>query len=235
MEKLKPIARELLDLKKEILNNSNPPIVKKALEVTVDRMLAEGFIDLEMQLYLKDEGYKLKDVEELIYTIPKYIKSDEELLEEYSKITEKLDTMLKEYFPDEDYYINTDLKTGKINICKILSLEEKYLKKYFYFKGNTAESFEKMMKKGGFIQQFSMLRLPRILSNFISMQQKSNKYKINKSHVYYQSEKKCYSIDLVFSLSVDTIETIEENRYILDEIHSMIIEGRNYFEEKLLY
>lgn len=234
MNKLKPVAQEILDIKKEMLNKNHSVVVKKALEVAIDRMLVQEFIDLDIQLYLKDDKYQLGELKKLIESMEKYVKTEEELLIEYETLTEKLNVLMEGFgLTTDDYYLNVDLESDRINICKVFSLEEKFLKKYFYLQSNTDEYFEKLMKKKGFMQQFAVLRLPRILSNFIEMYPESKNYKISKSHSYFQADRRRYSIDLIFSIDVEKVEEMELNSSILDEISTIINEADRYFEEKL--
>ena len=133
MNTLKPVAQEILDVKKEMLNNNHSFVVKKALEVAIDRMLVEGYIDLDIQLYLKDNKYPLDELRKVIESSDKYIKTEEELLIEYETLTEKLNVLLEGFgLNEDDYYLNVDLQSDRINICKVFSLEEKFLKRYFY-------------------------------------------------------------------------------------------------------
>ena len=234
MNRLKPVAQEILDVKKEMLNNNHSFVVKKALEVAIDRMLVEGYIDLDIQLYLKDNKYPLDELRKVIESSDKYIKTEEELLIEYETLTEKLNVLLEGFgLNEDDYYLNVDLQSDRINICKVFSLEEKFLKRYFYIQGDADEYFEKLMKKKGFIQQSAVLRLPRILANFIDMYPPSSEYKLIKSHAYFQADKRRYSIDLVFSIDTTDVEKMDLNSPVLEEISNIINEANKYFEDKL--
>ena len=89
MKKLRPIAYEILDIKKELLNQNHSSIVRKSLEMTVDRMLIEGYIDLDMQLYLKDDGCSIKELKSIIQSCDKYIKTKEEMKIESEELVKK--------------------------------------------------------------------------------------------------------------------------------------------------
>lgn len=232
MNKLKPIAQEILDIKRELLNKNHSSVVKKALEVAIDRMLVEGYIDLDMQLYLKDENCSLKEFKNIVVSSEKYIKTEEELMVEYEDLTKKIDVLLK-HVGLENYYINVSLKSDKINICKVFTLEEEYLKKYFYIQDNMNEHFEELMKKKGFIQQFAALRLPRIISNFIEKNPPLEGCRIRKSHSYFKSDVGKYAIDLVFSIDSKTVEYMDEDSSILSDIYNLIEDANIYFEEKV--
>lgn len=234
MNKLKPIANEILNIKKEMLNKNHSTVIKKALEISVDRMLAEGFIDLDMHLCIKDDNYSFSQLKKEIETSDKYLKTEEELLTEYEVLTEKLNHLVSK-FDLEDYYINVNLESDKINICKVFSLDAESLKRYFCLPegANSKEYLEKLMKRNGFVQQYAVLRLPRIISNFIEMYPINNKYKMSKSHSYFQADKKTYSIDLVFSMDSYLVEKIDENSDILLDIYNKINEAGEYFQDKI--
>lgn len=231
MNKLRPIANEILNIKKEILNESHSEIIKKALEISVDRMLAEGFIDLEMHMCIKDSNFSYSELKKYILSSDKYLKTEEELLIEYDTLIKKLESYLANYDID-NYYINVDLVNDKINLCKVFSLDEGFLNRYFYIDGKPDEYIEKLLRKKGFMQQYAVLRFPRILSNFISMYPEDKRYKMNKSHSYYQTDKKLYSIDLVFSIDANVIEKMNETSNLLIDINNRINEAEAYFKEK---
>lgn len=231
MNKLRPIANEILNIKKEILNESHSEIIKKALEISVDRMLAEGFIDLEMHMCIKDSNFSYSELKKYILSSDKYLKTEEELLIEYDTLIKKLESYLANYDID-NYYINVDLVNDKINLCKVFSLDEEFLNRYFYIDGKPDEYIEKLLRKKGFMQQYAVLRFPRILSNFISMYPEDKRYKMNKSHSYYQTDKKLYSIDLVFSIDANVIEKMNETSNLLIDINNRINEAEAYFKEK---
>lgn len=232
MNKLKPIAQEILDIKKELLNKNHSNIIKKSLEIAVDRMLVEGYIDLDMQLYLKDEKCTLKELKSIVSSCEKYIKTKEELMAECEDLSKKVDALLKSKGL-EGYYLNINLKANKINICKPLILKDEYLKSYFYMQGNVDEYFEELMKKKGFMQQFAALRLPKVISNFIKMTPPGEGYKLGKSHSYFKAEENTYAIDLVFSIDFKTAEYIDENSSILSDVYNISNDVSRYFEEKV--
>ena len=232
MKKLRPIAYEILDIKKELLNQNHSSIVRKSLEMTVDRMLIEGYIDLDMQLYLKDDGCSIKELKSIIQSCDKYIKTKEEMKIESEELVKKIEVLLKNVGLD-NYYVNLDLKTNRINICKVFILKDEHLKNYFYIEGDADNCFEVLMKNKCFMQQYAALRLPRIISNFINDNPVGNGYKLEKSHSYFKTDESKYAIDLVFSINLKTVQSIEEASPILYEIYNVANNANIYFEEKV--
>ena len=235
MKKLKPIAYELINIKKEMLNSSYSDTIKRALEMSIDQMLEKGFIDLNTQLYLKDSSLSTKDFAEYLHTIEIFKKDRSELEVEYEEFVENLIKELCELGLDkEEFSCSVDLDNEKIKICKIFSLKQEFLKEFFYFEEDSADEYlEKLMKRKGFVEKFAILRLPRIFHNFIDTCQTSKDFKLEKSYPYFDSKYNCYSIDLVFEVDLYKIEKDSKRKHVLETILP-IIEGANeYFEQKM--
>ena len=234
MKKMKPIAYEILSLKQEILNDSYPDVVKRALEISVDQMYKNEFINFNTQLMIKDNNTSCVELEKYLKDIPEYIKSREELILEYEKLTEKMSGILLDKGLDRDlFYYNLDIDNDKIKLCNVFSLKEEFLKKYFYFQPSSDEYFDKLMKKKGFIERFAILRLPRIFFNFIDSCEFNNNFKLEKSYPYLDSKSNCYAIDLVFSIPSEVIETDDKLDIITNDILKIIENANYYFEERM--
>lgn len=235
MKKLKEIAYELICLKEEMLNDSYSKTVKQALEVSVDQLLAKGFIDMDTQLYIKDRTYPLDSFVEYVHESEMFKKSMEELEIEYDAFMSILNNEIVELgISSEDFYSKADIKNERIKICKIFCLREDFLKNYFYLNGESDEDYlEKLMKRKGFIEKFAVLRLPRILFNFIDSCETNDYFVLEKTYPYFDFNSKCYSIDLVFDINIDDIDTPEKRSDIFKELLQVINEADIYFEERL--
>ena len=121
---MKPIAYEILSLKQEILNDSYPDVVKRALEISVDQMYKNEFINFNTQLMIKDNNTSCVELEKYLKDIPECIKSREELILEYEKLTEKMSGILLDKGLDRDlFYYNLDIDNDKIKLCNVFSLK----------------------------------------------------------------------------------------------------------------
>lgn len=235
MKKLKTVAYELINIKKEMLNTSYSDTIKRALEMSIDQMSEKGFIDMNTQLYLKDSSVSTKDFAEYLHTVEAFKKDRAELEIEYEEFVENLTKEICELgLNQEEFYCSVDLDNEKIRICKIFSLKQEFLKEFFYFEGDSADEYlEKLMKRKGFVEKFAILRLPRIFYNFIDTHPSSKDFKLEKSYAYFDSKYNCYSIDLVFEIDLYKIEKDSKRKHILETILP-IIEGANeYFEQKM--
>lgn len=235
MKRLKHIAYELIDLKKELNNDDYAPVIKRALELSVDQMLEKGFIDLDTQLYVKDKMCSMEDFITHLEQTDIYKKTTEELELEYKKFIELLNNEIIELGLDpEEFYCKADISEEKIKICKVFSLKEEFLKAFFYFNPDYDDvQLEKLMKRKGFIEKFAILRLPRIFFNFIDLCKKNDSFVLEKTYPYYSFRKNCYSIDLVFNIDISKIELDENRVEVLKEIIPIIHEANIYFEERM--
>lgn len=235
MKKLKPIAYELINLKTEILNENYSQTIKQALEVSVDQMLEKGFINLDTQLYIKDKNYPLDKFTAYLEETDIFKKTIEELELEYEEFIGILKEELIELgLKEEEFYCKVDMNNEKIKICKVFCLKEELLKNFFYFKGDSVDDYlEKLMKRKGFIEKFAIFRLPRIFFNFIDSCEEIDSFTLEKTYPYFDSNNHCYSIDLVFDVSIDEIESNEKRINVLNEILPIMYSADAYFEEKM--
>lgn len=235
MKKLKPIAYELINLKTEMMNDEYSQTIKRALEISVDQMLEKKFIDLDTQMYIKDNKYPLEKFKEYLEETDIFKKTIEELELEYEKFIEILKSELVDMgLSNDEFYCKVDLENEKIKLCQIFCLKEEFLKDFFYFKGESDDEYlEKLMKRKGFIEKFAILRLPRIFFNFIDDCDVSSFFTLEKTYPYYDSNNHCYSIDLVFDISVDDIENKDDRFNILSEVLEVIYNAKKYFAEKM--
>lgn len=235
MKKLKPIAYELINLKKEILNEDYSYTVKQALEISVDQMLEKGFINLDTQLYIKDKNYSLDKFKIYLEETDIFQKTIEELEIEYEEFKSVLNLELVNLgLNKEDFYCKADIENGRIKVCKVFPLKPTFLKSFFYLDNDSNDEYlEKLMKRKGFIEKFAILRLPRIFFNFIDSCEDTNSFTLEKTYPYFDSNNHCYSIDLVFDINVENIEEEENRLTILNEILQIIHTANKYFEEKM--
>ena len=68
--------------------------------------------------------------------------------------------------------------------------------------------------------------------NFIDDCDVSSFFTLEKTYSYYDSNNHCYSIDLVFDISVDDIENKDDRFNILSEVLEVIYNAKKYFAEK---
>lgn len=234
MKKLKPIAYELLSIKKEMLNDAYPEVVKKALEITVDQMFEKRFIDLEVQLYVKDNSYTYENLESFLNETDEFKKSKEELIGELKNLIEEINNnFYSNGLKEDEIYCNIDLEDETIKICKVFSLDNDFMKQYFYMEDKDDSYFNKLMKKKGFLETFAMLRLPKIIYSFIDLCPLYHNFSLEKTCTYFEANKEILSIDLVFSVKLDVMENDTLRIVVLDEINEVIKQSIEYFEEKM--
>lgn len=234
MKILKPIVYEIINIKKELLDENHSPTVKKALELTIDQMYKSGHIDYDTQINIKDSRINEDEMLEFLSSNDSFKKSKEELEIEYLEfgkiITEDLINLGVE---SESFAYKADVDSESINICKIFSLEKEFLKNFFYLKNEDSDDYlDKLMKRKGFIERFAILRLPRILFDFVDICETSSNFSLEKTYPYFDSNKNCYSIDLVFNIKIDKI-TEDVRSEVLEEIVCIMNSADEYYKERM--
>lgn len=234
MKILKPIVYEIISIKKELLNENHSSTVKKALELTIDQMYKNGHIDYDTQINIKDSRVNEEEMLDFLSSNESFKKSKEELEIEYSEFGKTIiEDLINLGVESESFTYKADVDSESINICKIFSLEKEFLKNFFYLKNEDSDDYlDKLMKRKGFIERFAILRLPRILFDFVDICETSNDFSLEKTYPYFDSNKNCYSIDLVFNIKVDRI-TENSKGEILEEIVSIMNSAEEYYRDRM--
>ena len=235
MKVLKPIVYEILNIKKELLNEEYSNTIKKALELSIDQMYNNGHIDYDTQMNIKDNRVKEEELFDFLSTNENFKKTRDELEVEYVEFGEKISEELIELGINKDSFTyKFDIDKESIHICKIFSLDKEFLKNFFFLKDDNADEYlEKLMKRKGFIERFAILRLPRILFDFVDICEISENFVLEKTYPYFDANKNCYSIDLVFNIQVEKILNNDNKNEILEEVINIINSSEDYYNERM--
>lgn len=210
MKKLNLFGQELLNYKTELLKTTYPKVVHDSLVLAVTKLETDKFISNEIKEYLIDREISLCDFEKEILNIKNCKKTKEELLEEFDKIK---DSFLSEVYEEEslkpvDVSFESNIEEDKIIIKKEFLITDEFLKSYFYIP--TDEDFEVLMKRKGFIEKFAILRLEKIMKDFlISLENKSG-FNFAISSVFFQGTTKCYGILFLIEIDIQDFYTSTE-------------------------
>lgn len=209
MNKFNPYGETVLEYHNEFLNKDYSKLVHNSLKKTIDETYDSDLSNLIKDIRLSDSEFK-KELSQ--YKI--CLKSNEELKEEYQEIIDQLLLEGNEY----DSQCNVEEET--IEITKEYILNEDFFRNYFDVQDEN--TFEKLMKKNGIFEKFAMLRLSKIFKDFIEDIDKRNiQFQVQKSQIFFDSERTVYGIYLDFIIPIDYLEN-DESDFDIDELRNQI-------------
>lgn len=233
MNKYNVFGMELISYKTEILKDY-PEIVKRSLHDTFDKLLEHNAIDKDIHFALKDDNMDTDRFKSYILANIKCIKSHEELLVEYEVIRERLDAYAKELIHTHELDTESFVEKENISIIKKFVIDEKFAQEYF---GAEEKELEKLMKQRGFVEKFAVLRLQKILKDFVQIDGVQSDYfnyeAINSFLVYREEETNHYCIDLCLSIPIDIAEDESYTEAIIEEVSNVVNQAQEYFDERL--
>ena len=146
-------------------------------------------------------------------------------MEEYQEL---IDQLLLE---GEEYDNRCNIENETIDITKEYILDETFFKKYFDVIDET--TFEKLMKKNGIFEKFAMLRLSKIFKDFIEdIDKRDISFSVDKSQVFFDSERIVYGIYLDFVIPMDYLEDADLDE-LRNKIKTIIQDADIMFREKM--
>ncbi|MFJ8528572.1 hypothetical protein [Bacillus sp. NPDC094106] len=235
MNKYNIFGMELISYKTEILKDY-PDIVKRSLHDTFDRLLEHNAIDKDIHYALKDGGMDTNAFKSYILTNIKCIKSNEELLVEYEMIRERLESHITELIHTQELETESFVEKENISIIKKFVIDAKFAQEYFGVEEKDVK--EKLMKPKGFVEKFAVLRLKKILMDFVQMDEVQSEYfdytSITTFLVYREEDTSNYCIDLCLSIPIDIAEDEENTEVLLEDISRVVSKSQTYFDERLV-
>ncbi|HFJ9376766.1 MULTISPECIES: hypothetical protein [Bacillus] len=233
MNKYNVFGMELISYKTEILKDY-PDIVKRSLHDTFDKLLEHNAIDEDIHFSLKDDGMDTDRFKSFILTKIKCIKSNEELLVEYEVIRERLESHIQELIQSQELETESFVEKENISIIKKFVIDTEFAQEYF---GIEEKDLEKSMKPKGFVEKFAVLRLPKILKDFVQIDGVQSEYfnyeAINSFLVYREEETTNYCIDLCLSIPIDIAEDETKTVAIMEDVSNVVSKAEEYFGERL--
>lgn len=234
MDKLNKLGIEILKYKEE-LNKDYPEIVKRSLNQSVNILAETQVIDVDVLYALTHNETDLEGLNLLLLEKPYCRKTKEELLAEYEDIR----ILFNEYLgieDDDESEIKTvsNVKEENILVAKNFTYNSEFAKEYFGIPNQ--QTLKTFMARQGVFEKFAILRLGKVIKDFIEeCYENENKFKfdITFSDVFYENNKECYGVSLIFKIPVEVIE-IEENMIeISKEIQELIDNSIKYFNIKM--
>ena len=211
MNKFNQYGETVLEYRNEYLNKTYSKLIHNSLKNTIEEKYEQNLAILIKDTNISDSQFKKE-----LSKFHSCLKSEDELKEEYQEI---IDQLLLE---GDEYDSHCNIEDETIEITKEYLLSESFFHKYFDVPD--ADTFEKLMKKNGIFEKFAMLRLSRIFKDFIEDIDKRNlKFEIQKSQVFFDSERTVYGIYLDFIIPIEYIENEDdEEEFDIDELRNKI-------------
>lgn len=231
MEKLNAFGLELKELKRELLNPDYPDIVKKSLVNMAHTMVEKDQIDVNIHLLLTDENTGLDVFTNLLHETPSCLKTKEELFAEFEEIREKLQQHLKTLEPNTPVTSRSLVDTDELVFVLTFRLDEEWVSAYF---GQPIEEVDKLMIRNGFVEKFAVLRLTKILEDFLKSDEHESRdgVRVKATRVFYDVDYGYYGIHLMFYMDIEDAENEEKAKGHIEYIQDVSAKARAYFEER---
>lgn len=232
MQKLNALGVEILSLKTEMMKTDYPEIVKRALRETAENMVKKEAIDVELHLALTDEKLSTKEFEEILLENPSCLKTKEELFVEYEQIRESLQEELNKDEALENITSSSMVDEEQLSFSKTFKLDNQWVSEYF---GQPANEVDKLMVRNGFVEKFAVLRLSKILEDFLKSDDflKHDDVICKATRVFYDVENHYYGIHLVFYIDIEVAEDKEKIIEGLEYIRNINEKATNYMNDRM--
>lgn len=214
MKKINEVGIKLIEYKDELTKNY-PKIVTDSLFYSLEQMVDNQVIDLGTYEIIRNSQESKEDFLDYLLSNEKYIKSYEELFAEYDITRRELDEELKMH---DLFTLKTETKveTDSILVLKTFSIDEQFVADYF---GVDEEEIVKLMKRKGFIEKYTALRLIKVLKDIINQGKRSfSLIKLDHSLAYFAENGDGYNIDLIIEIPIDNLLVLEKKNAVLVEI-----------------
>lgn len=224
MNKLNKLGMSAIEYRKEFFNSAYPELVHSSIEFVIDKKFEGQSVILAE---LKDSTIDDFDFKQFLLTQESCCKTYEELLVEFEQLRKNLE------LDSIDVETESDIQHDCILVQKEFLLSENFLRNYFWI--DSEMEFEKLMKKQGFVEKFAILRLKKILHDFINSLDSQIVQTFNVSHtpVFFNSERNIYGINLELKIDIGMIETPDELLAIRESVMSLLDAARSNYSEKM--
>lgn len=230
MNRINDKGMELLKYKEELVKDY-PDIVKKSLLLALEQMVENKIISLNAYEFVKQEDVTVEDLRDYLEESEEFLKTEEEIFAEFEVIRKNLNELLKEKNMND---LQTESLVDKeaIWVIKKFCVDEKFTLEYF---GVEEKDLLKLMKRKGFVEKFSVLRLTAIFKPFIEkLNYPKDLLTCDVSLVYFDNDENGYSIDLFFELPIEEVEKEEKREQMCEVIQEIIEKAEKHYKERVL-
>lgn len=248
MNKFNALGMDMLEYKAQLLNREYPDIVRNSLEFTFDKLCEKLALETDVNLAVKDLDITLEDLKLDLLNREKYIKTKEELFSEYEVVKGTFVESIKEFNSECLNNVEFDSKVDneEIFVTKKFNIDRDFVKQYFCISEydtpeKEVEILDKLMKRGGFVEKFAVLRLTKILSGFLESYDFDNKpFVCDISGTYYDEKEEdgdtgFYAIDFVLKIGITTLEDSSQDKELIEEVSTALNDVSKYYYDRVLY
>lgn len=230
MNRINQKGMELIQYKSE-LSKDYPALVKNSLILALEQMIDNKVIDLDTYMNIKDETFNKEDFSQYLLTKPSFMKTEEEIFKEFEDLRKILDEKLLENNA-ENLITESRIDKDVISITRKFCIDGDFTMSYF---GVQEKDLLKLMKRRGFIERFSVLRLTAIFKEYMAtLTYPKDLFNVDVSLTYFDAEKNGYSIDFTFEVDIEHIEKDVMLNDICQKINEIKIGAETFYNERTL-
>lgn len=229
MEKLNKSGRILLqyreEYKKHYADNIDNSLKQAVLEMYNEKIINEKIFRNIFNGDISDdtfEGILLRD--------KSFIKNKSELNSEFDKIRQKVNDYMIEIGFIDGMSTKNAIDFNKIIIIHEFDLNRAFMTAFF---GVNQMEIVPLMRRRGFMEKFSVLRLNQVLKEIYNEMNPLEDVDYSYSLVYYNRETKGFSIDYKYSVSIEVLSSDEKMKSIIDLIKNEDTIVTDRFKKKI--
>lgn len=228
MNKFNNLGMEVLDYKTEYLKDY-PKLVHDSIGIAIDNKA--DIVD-DIKAHLKDTSLKIEDFRTYLLTQPSCLKTYEQLLVEYEQIRSAIDSILAKNTIGKELNTFSKVEDETIQLTQEFIITDEFIKNYFYVEND--KEFESLMNRKGFIEKFAILRLTKILNDFIDSLDAYSDFSIRHTLVFFNSEKNVYGIYLEYIIPIDVFENSSKIESIGNSIIKVAEKADKNYKDRML-
>ena len=230
MNKLNALGQSLIQRKEDLLTYKSHERIFNALVFQIEEQLVKtAVIDSTAEEMLINTEIDVVTFRNYLLATFQFLKSETELLEDFKALREDLIAELKR---QELTTVTTDIniKGDKVSIFRTYVIDAEYVTEHFDV---DEDKVNDLMQINGFVSKYAVLRLPKILKDFIkNYDDIPHMFTVTASKVFESEEPKGYSIDLVFDIKTNELENKDNIEHIVGYVKDIIQDCDEYFENR---
>lgn len=228
MNKFNTLGMEVLDYKTEYLKDY-PKLVHDSIGIAIDNK--DDIVD-DIKTHLKDTSLKFDEFKTYLLTQTSCLKTYEQLLVEYEQIRSAIDSILAKNNIAKEIKTFSKVENETIQLQQEFIITEDFIKNYFNIEND--KDFNVLMSRKGFIEKFAILRLTKILKDFINSLDSCQDFSINHTSAFFNSEKNVYGIYLEYNIPIDVLEDVKKIEIIGNSITKLAEKADKNYKDRML-
>lgn len=230
MMKFNDLGNDVLQLKEALLSDY-PDIVRRSLVSSAERMKESGLITNETLVLLENSSISFDEFKNFCLKDESLLKSKETLIQAYEEKRIALSQLLNETLEQHKIHSYSYLEKDSIVFVKTFYFGHEEGMKYFGFE---REDCRKMFEPHGFVFQFTALRFPKVLKDFIEESSPTHLFNLNSTPVFYVKGCRSFAIDFVLEIKIDTFEN-HSNEELAQPIVEIVESIGDYVSNQIPY